>query len=299
MHPQGIRYKIGGSMAGILSGLKSLGLDKLDGLEIYGEEENKGLKLREKPQLKEAVVLEEKDFLLDKTFTCPVCDRQFTSKIMKTGKAKLIGTDIDLRYRYEGIDSIKYDLVTCPRCGYAALNRYFSTILSAQAKLVKENIYGKVMLQELTGETYSYEELLERYKLALVCAIVKRAKDSEKAYICLKTAWLLRGMAEELELKNELTDATREELKNQELEYIQNALDGFINAVQKENLPICGMDSLTIDYLIAALAYQVKRDDVAAKKLSEILVSNAANERVKNRARELKQLILERHKKGN
>ncbi len=285
-------------MAGILSGLKSLGLDKLEGLEIYSDEENKGLKVQEKAQSKEAVVLEEKDYLLDKTFACPVCDKQFSAKIMKTGKARLIGTDIDLRYRYEGIDSIKYDLITCPRCGYAALNRYFSTIMAAQAKLVKASIYGKVKLQELTGETYSYEDMLERYKLALVCAIVKKAKDSEKAYICLKTAWLLRGYAEELELKNELTEELRKELKEQELEYIQNALEGYINAVQKESSPICGMDSLTMDYLIAALAYQVKRDDIAAKKLSEILVSNAANERVKNRARELKQLVLERHRKG-
>ncbi len=285
-------------MAGILSGLKSLGLDKLEGLEIYEEEENKGLKIQKKAEPKEVAVLEEKDFLLDKTFSCPVCDKQFSSKVMKTGKAKPIGTDIDLRYRYEGIDSIKYDLVTCPRCGYAALIRYFTTTIAAQAKLIKASIYGKVKLQEMKGETYSYEDMLERYKLALACAIVKKAKDSEKAYICLKTAWLLRGYAEELELKNELTEPLRQELKEQELEYIQNALEGFVSAVQKESTPICGMDTLTMDYLIAALAYQVKKDDIAAKKLAEILVSNAANERVKNRARELKQLVLDRHRKG-
>lgn len=286
-------------MAGILSGLKSLGLGKLEGLEIYGEEENKGLKIREKAQPKEAVVLEERDLLLDRTFNCPVCDKQFTSKVMKTGKAKLVGTDIDLRYRYEGIDSVKYDVVTCPRCGYAALNRYFSTLINAQVKLIKENIYGKVKIHELSGETYSYEDVLEHYKLALVCAIVKKAKDSEKAYICLKTAWILRGYAEELEAKSELTEQLRNELKEQELEYIQNALDGFSSAIQKESSPICGMDALTIDYLVASLAYQVKKDDIAAKKVAEILVSNAANERVKNRARALKQLILERHKKVN
>lgn len=285
-------------MAGILSGLKSLGLDKLEGLEIYSDEESKGLKVQQKTQPKEPAVLEEKDLIYDKTFSCPVCDKQFSSKVMKTGKVRVVGTDIDLRYRYEGIDSIKYDLITCTRCGYTALNRYFSTTSAAQGKLIKESIYGKVKLHELMGETYSYEDMIERYKLALVCAIVKRAKDSEKAYICLKTAWIFRGYAEELELKNELTDQLRRELKEQELEYIQNALDGFISAVQKENSPICGMDSLTMDYLIAALAYQVKKDEIAAKKLSEILVSNAANERVKTRARELKQLVLERHRKG-
>jgi len=285
-------------MAGILSGLKSLGLDKLEGLEIFEDEEKKGLKIQKKAEAKEPVVLEEKDLIYDKTFTCAVCDKEFSSKIMKTGKAKLIATDIDLHYRYENIDSIKYDVVTCPKCGYSALLRYFPMTTSAQAKLIKANVYGKVKLSPISGETYSYEDMLERYKLALVCSIVKRAKDSEKAYVCLKNAWLLRGYAEELELKNELTEEQRQELKTQELEYIQNALDGFINAVQRESFPICGMDVLTIDYLIAALAFQVGKDDIAARKVAEILVSNAANERVKNRARELKRMILERHKKG-
>lgn len=285
-------------MAGILSGLKSLGLDKLEGLEIFEDEEKKGLKIQKKAEAKEPAVLEEKDLIYDKTFTCAVCDKEFSSKIMKTGKAKLIATDIDLHYRYENIDAIKYDVVTCPKCGYSALLRYFPMTTSAQAKLIKANVYGKVKLSPISGETYSYEDMLERYKLALVCSIVKRAKDSEKAYVCLKNAWLLRGYAEELEVKNELTDEQRQELKTQELEYIQNALDGFINAVQRESFPICGMDVLTIDYLIAALAFQVGKDDIAAKKVAEILVSNAANERVKNRARELKRMILERHKKG-
>lgn len=285
-------------MAGILSGLKSLGLDKLEGLEIFEDEEKKGLKIQKKAEAKEPAVLEEKDLIYDKTFTCAVCDKEFSSKIMKTGKAKLIATDIDLHYRYENIDAIKYDVVTCPKCGYSALLRYFPMTTSAQAKLIKANVYGKVKLSPISGETYSYEDMLERYKLALVCSIVKRAKDSEKAYVCLKNAWLLRGYAEELELKNELTEEQRLELKTQELEYIQNALDGFINAVQRESFPICGMDVLTIDYLIAALAFQVNKDDIAARKVAEILVSNAANERVKNRARELKRMILERHKKG-
>ena len=35
-------------MAGILSGLKSLGLDKLEGLEIFEDEEKKGLKIQKK-----------------------------------------------------------------------------------------------------------------------------------------------------------------------------------------------------------------------------------------------------------
>ena len=284
-------------MAGILSGLKNLGLNKMDGMKIYEDEDKKEKTVAEPVIVKKAPTVNEKDLIYDKALTCPVCDNKFTSKVMKTGKCRLLSMDLDLRMRYEGIDSVKYDVQVCPECGYAAIASYFPTILSSQAKLIKENISSQVKMHISNGETYSYEEAIERYQLALACAIVKHAKDSEKAYICLRFAWLLRGYAEDLKEKGELSPEKEAELKSQEQECIQNAYDGFVNARQRENLPICGMDSITLDYLIAALAYETNRDDVAAKMLAGILVSNTASSRIKDKARDLKNLILERHKK--
>ena len=40
---------------------------------------------------------------------------------------------------------------------------------------------------------YSYEKAIERYKLALYNTLVKKGKNSEKAYECLKISWLYRG----------------------------------------------------------------------------------------------------------
>lgn len=123
---------------GILSGLGEFGLDGLEGLDIYEDEEKE--KKKKEAAAAAPPKIEEKDLIYDKTFTCPVCGEDFTSKIMKTGRAKLLRTDLDLRAKYEGIDAMKYDVLLCPACGYAALSRYFSTIGSgsAQAKLIKE-----------------------------------------------------------------------------------------------------------------------------------------------------------------
>ena len=57
------------------------------------------------------------------------------------------------------------------------------------------------------------------------------------------------------------------------------------------------MDQTSLDYMIAAVAYELEKDNIAAKMVSEILVSPVANSRMKDKARDLKQLILERHKK--
>ena len=283
-------------MAGILSGLKGLGLGELEKRELYEEEEKEKVIPIRKAEPKR-IVVEEKDLIYDKSFSCPVCDHKFTSKVMKTGKTRLVSADLDCRPIFEGIDSNKYDVVECPECGYAAMVAYFLPLLNAQIKMVREGICNKIKIQNPTGEIYQYEEVISRYQVALACAIVKHGKDSEKAYICLHFAWLLRGYAEMLEEEQNLTAEKAKELKEQETECLQNALEGLINARQKESLPICGMDQSSLDYMMAAVAYELEKDNIAAKMVSEILVSSVASSRMKDKARNLKELILERHKK--
>ncbi len=80
-------------MAGLLSGLSGLGLNNLENMDVFGEEEKENKEAR----AQEAPKVEEKDFIFEKTFECPVCDEHFPAKIMKTGRAKLLGQDWDLR----------------------------------------------------------------------------------------------------------------------------------------------------------------------------------------------------------
>lgn len=281
-------------MAGLLSGLAGLGLGNLENLEIYEQDKKEAAE----NAVVEAPKVEEKDLVYDKTFECPVCGESFPAKIMKTGKAKSLGMDQDLRVKYEGIDSIKYDVVLCTHCGYTALSRYFPNITNPQAKLVKENISSKVKLHTYTGEIYSYEEAMERYQLCLANTVVKRGRSSEKAYVCLKSAWLLRGYQESLAVDEKDNSGKIAELKAMEDNYLQNAYTGFLEARQSESFPMCGMDEKTIDYLIAVLAVRFKKYDVASKLVAAILTSPSANARTKDKARELKEQILEELKKN-
>lgn len=277
----------------ILSGLGEFGLGGLEGMDIFEEEEKES----KKKVAAEPPKVEEKDLIYEKTFKCPVCGEDFSSKIMKTGKAKLLGSDLDLRAKYEGIDSVKYDVQLCPSCGYTALTRYFTSIGSAQAKLIKEKISNSVRMTKYDDEVYSYEQAYERYRLALVCAVVKKAKASEKAFICLKSGWLMRGWRESLQEQGG-DEKKMEEMQKQEEEYLQNAYKGFVEARQSEGFPMCGMDETTIDYLVAVLATKLKKYDVASRMVSSILASSMANARTKEKARDLKEQIIAEMKKA-
>ena len=277
---------------GLLDGLSHLGLGKLEDMKLYeAPEADKNKEQGQKEQQAQHVV-QETDYIFDKGYNCPICDTEFKVKTVKIGKAKLISTDLDLRPKYENIDMLKYDVILCPHCGYAALSRYFKFLTAPQAKKIQETISKNYKPQNVNHEVYSYEEALERYKLTLANAIVKQAKASEKAYICLKTAWLLRGQAEHLDEKAPDYAQKKEEILSEEKEFMKNALDGFLAARQSENFPMCGMDESTVDYLIAVMAMQFNQIDVSTKLVSNILVSPAANARMKDKARTLKEMLM-------
>ena len=136
----------------------------------------------------------EDSFLLDKAIRCTVCDKVFKTKMIKNGRIKRLEPDLDLRPRFEYIDTLKYDVASCPYCGYTAMNRYFEHVTSGQIKLIKEQVCANF---KPTGSdepaVLDYDQAIERYKLALFNTIVKKGKTSEKAYSCLKLSWLYRG----------------------------------------------------------------------------------------------------------
>ena len=276
-------------MSGLLSGLEALGLGGVSEMNVYGDVESKEKKENGSVEKQEKTEI---DYLFEKTHTCPVCDNEFKCSAVRTGKAKLIGTDTDLRPKYQGIDPLKYDAIVCPRCGYAALNRFFTAMSSAQSKLIMEQISRKFNASlKLTG-VYSYDDAILYHRLALACAVVKHSRLSERAYTCLKTAWLFRAKQEDAATD----EKEKESLRGQELEFLKNAFDGFMEAMSKENYPICGMDEMTLYCLLADIGRRIGRYEEAGRMISKVIVSRNAPERIKNKAREIKELITDQIK---
>ena len=272
-------------MAGLLSGLEQFGLGGLEGMELYDQPKKK------EEGEEEAPVMQEQDYLFDKSQTCPICDKEFKVRTIKVGKVKMVGADSDLRPRYEQVDRLKYDVIMCPRCGYTTLSRFFESITSPQAKRIKETISAQFKPISEVKDIYTYDEALERYKLALANAIVKLAKSSEKAYICLKTAWLLRGKAENLDVEDDDYEEKKQQIEAEENEFLKNALDGFLAARQTESFPMCGMDEVTLTYLAADLARQLGRHDEALRMVGRVLMIKNVSDRIKQKAIDLKEQI--------
>ena len=249
-------------MGNLFAGLESLGLNIKDNVDVYEKEkkENQSAGVK-KAQVKE---IQEEDLLFDKTYTCPVCDHEFKSKMVRTGKAKLVSADTDLRPKYQGIDPLKYDAILCPKCGYASLNRYFNFVMSSQAKMIREKISATYHYVPEGEKVYTYDEAITRHKMALLNTIVKHGKTSERAYTCLKIAWLFRGKREEL-MKGDYKKEEAVALLAEEKEFLKNAHEGFVAAFSKEDFPMCGMDEYTVMYMVAELARRIRNKEEAKR----------------------------------
>lgn len=281
----------------LFEGLEKFGL-KTEGMtSLFEDEKKKKVAEDGKPAVEE--IPTEDTFLLEKEVCCTVCDKKFKSKMVKNGRVKRLESDEDLRPRYQYVDILKYDVLSCPHCGYTAMNRYFEHLSSAQIKFIKEQVCAnfKPTGAEETA-VYDYDTAIGRYKLALFTAMVKKGKTSEKAYCCLKLAWLFRGKAESLDPNDAATPELKKECMEQEEGFYRQAFDGFMKAVSSEMFPMCGMDQNTMDYLLAYMAAHFKEYGTASKCIANILQSSTAQSKIKERARDLKEKIVAEIKKN-
>jgi Uncharacterized protein conserved in bacteria len=281
-------------MKNIFAGLESFGLKGTNKVDVFQEKtDDKSQEKGENKDHKKEVT--EEDLLFEKSYTCPVCDNEFKSKMVRTGKVRLAGADTDLRPKYMGVDALKYDAVLCPKCGYAALNRYFNFIMARQAANIKEQISKTFSFEDKEDKVYSYDDAIMRHKLALLNTVVKNGKNSERAYTCLKLAWLYRGKREMLLQQAEYNKDEVMELATEEKELLTNAYEGFESAFSKEDFPMCGMDQYTLLYLLAELARRIGDNEAAARHVSKVLVGKNVQKRIKDKAVDLKEKLHAAH----
>ncbi len=273
---------------GLFSGMNKFGLNEIKQDEIFANPEEKKAEEKTEEKKKEATEL---DYLIDRSYSCPVCEEEFKSKTVKSRSVRLIGSDDDLRPRYQQLDCLKYDVVVCPNCGYASLARTYKTIYDSQKKLVRETISKGFHYVEPEG-VYSYDDAIERYQIAFANAMAIKQIDSEKAYLCLRMGWTIRGKAETLKEGTPGYEEDLKKCKEDENEALKLAMDGFLAARNKEEAPYAGMDQSTLDYLIAVLSARFGKIDVASKLIAALISNRAANPRIRERARDLKDKIV-------
>ncbi len=252
--------------------LKDLGFDNLDQVTIYNQNDKK--------DTKESALHMKEERLYDRKLTCPVCASKITVRAVKSSYIRTLSRDTDLMINYDHPSPLLYDAWVCIECGYAALSSQFKTITYKQSKAIKEIISANWKPKRYPRE-FNINTAIERYKLALLSTIAKNGKDSEKALICLKIAWLYR---------------INEDVNNEE-QLLRESLEGFESAYEKELFPIAGMDESTLVYLIGELYRRLGNNKTALLWFAKVFTNKNSKKMIKDMAREQKYIIAEQNKK--
>ncbi|EDS78562.1 conserved hypothetical protein [Clostridium botulinum C str. Eklund] len=256
-------------MKNIFAGLDKLGFDNINDIELY----------RTKNKIEQEDIIEDNTpkeihHLYDKKISCPICDNEFTVKALKTSSYKMKSRDSDFFIRYELINPYFYDVWLCNTCGYAAMKSDFVKIRSYQKDDILNNITSKWKGREYPVP-YNIDIAIERYKLSLLNYFYMDARDSQKAMNCLKLSWMYR---------------LKDDNENEQL-YLREALEGFKEAYFNEDFPIFGMKRFTVMYLIGELNRRIKNDKDALLWFGNVITSQAADRKVKDLARDQRDLI--------
>jgi len=257
-------------MSGIFDGLESLGFKELQEVDLLDKntisDTNDTTEEEDTPM----------NYLSPKVFTCPVCGLKFTDYLVKISKLQVVSVDTDLRTIYRTIDPNFYDVILCVHCGYAALQNQFAHITEKQANTVMEKVMPSFK-SKIYPVPLSPKHAVERYKMALLCAVTKEVKSGEKALICLKTAWLYRDMSDE---ENEML-------------FLSNACKLFMDAFSSESFPVGHFDEVTVQLLIAELARRTGDIEEAIKWISAVMQRRKIGPALKRRADAIRELIRE------
>lgn len=213
--------------------------------------------------------------LFDKNVTCPVCNSTFKTKAVKSKSPRITSKDSDFFIRYsEKVNPYFYDVWICNSCGYAAMKSDFDKIKNYRKELVFSNITPKWQAR-VYPDILDEKLAIERYKIALLNAMLTDAHDSMKAMLSLKIAWMFRL----------LEDTSQENV------FMRQALEGFTDAYTKEVFPIYGLERDSLTYLLGELNRRLKNYDDALLWYSKTIVNTNASSRVKELARVGKNLI--------
>jgi uncharacterized protein (DUF2225 family) len=72
--------------------------------------------------------------LIPKDFQCPFCMHNFNKKIPRQSLLKTDKMDPDTRVHYKDIETVYYEVITCPKCFLSAFHQQFEKALSAREK---------------------------------------------------------------------------------------------------------------------------------------------------------------------
>ncbi len=212
--------------------------------------------------------------------TCPVCGRIFAQTRVRSSLCIVERRDSDYRVQYRNCNPNWYAVMVCPTCNYAAPRSFFGD-LSDEEREASRPILGQFPLKDLTGER-TLLEVAECYERAVQCAQVRKLKPSILGNLYMQTAWAYWEINE----------------KVKEQEFLNLALEAYLEAYNYERVPANRMSLGDLVYLIGELNRRTERYEEAVIWFSKVAEMQDVRPGTIRLAREMWQLARDAYRRG-
>ncbi len=198
---------------------------------------------------------------IEKTFyrakiTCSVCAKKFESMKVRSSSIRVQRIDEDFCQHYQSVNPLYYEMVVCPRCGFAFNLEFSKTHMNAEQR---EKLKSRLQpVWQDRAKDYSgvrtWNDAMEAFQLALYALEDELVKSSKMGMLYLKAAWLYRYVGNEAG----------------EQKYIEKVISAFAKAYETESFSE-PKSELNIVYLLGALNLRAGKTQESAKWLELVL----------------------------
>ncbi len=183
--------------------------------------------------------------------TCAYCENVFSTSRVRPSLKRAVKTDTDFCGYYRGENPDYYVVRVCPSCGFASTENSNDRLAEHQRREFEEKISNRLVKRDYGGSR-TWENALETYKLALLCAQTVGETDRIIASLLHHIAWLYRYREDQ----------------DQEQRFLKHALDSYIKVFENEG--ISGNDARLM-YLIGELNRRLGAYNEAVKWFSRVI----------------------------
>ncbi|MGG6310216.1 DUF2225 domain-containing protein [Paenibacillus macerans] len=183
--------------------------------------------------------------------TCIHCQQEFSSSRVRPSFKRAVRTDTDFCGYYQNENPDYYVVRVCPACGFASTENSLARLTDRQRARFQEEI-GSRFNQKSYGGHRDWEDALEAYKLALICAQTVGETDRIIASLLHHIAWLYRYRSNQ----------------EQERRFLEYSLESYIRVYENEGV---GGSDARLMYLIGELHRRVGNFNEAVKWFSRVI----------------------------
>jgi hypothetical protein len=203
------------------------------------------------PALTKLNVEFDESFFFRDTIDCPACGSRFEYLRVRTAGVRPQHRDTDFYVTYRSEDPIRYGIVVCATCSYAAMHDDFKTLAEDERKKIvaARQARGRYDYPNLGGPR-TLEESLTALELAQACYQLRAPSERRDAVLFHRRAWIER----------ERGDAAAER------EWLEKARDAYRRSFELDG-EISEEAAMRVAYLIGDLSLRLDEPVLGAQWL--------------------------------